>query len=108
MFTYLLARDYALFHTVRQHVASLHVGRRHLLEQNLGTEELATLRRDCVARLVKGNVAQGLDVIVRHPASGGLVTVSGVDGVGEVDQRSWVSGIRMYSMQVVSHFASPG
>ncbi|KAL7415449.1 hypothetical protein BDY24DRAFT_382988 [Mrakia frigida] len=104
MFTYLLTRNYRLFHIVRQHITSLHVGRRHLLDRNLGTEELSILRRDCVARLVKGNVAQGLDVIVRHPVSGGLVTVSGTDGLGEVDSRSWVSGIRMYSMQVASAY----
>lgn len=102
MFTCLLAREYDLFYTIRQQIGFLHTGRRHLLDQNMATEELSNLRQECVARLVKGNVAQGLDVIVRHPASGGLVTVAGVDGAGEVDRRSWVSGIRMYSMQVVS------
>ncbi|GAW01788.1 cytoplasmic protein [Lentinula edodes] len=36
--------------------------------------------------LVKGNLVQGLDVIVRHPTWGGLVTV---DIQGEIDSRTW-------------------
>ena len=96
MFTYLTRRDYKLFHIVREHIEALHLGRRQLLAQTLSAEETMNLRRDCVARLVAGNVIQGLDVIVRHPAWGGLVTV---DVEGEVDARSWVSGVRMYAMQ---------
>lgn len=98
MYTYLSRRDYALFHTVRQHIEVLHVGRRQLLNQTLSAEEVSKLRRECVARLVKGNVAQGLDVIVRHPGRGGLVDV---DFTGkESDPESWVSGIRLYALQV--------
>lgn len=97
MFQYLARRDYRMFHVVREHIEALHLGRRQLLSQTLSSEETVNLRRECVARLVSGNVVQGLDVIVRHPTWGGLVTV---DVEGEIDSRSWVSAVRMYAMQV--------
>jgi dedicator of cytokinesis protein 3 len=96
MFQYLARRDYKLFHTVREHIEALHLGRRQLLAQTLSAEETVCLRRDCVARLVSGNVVQDLDIIVRHPTWGALVTV---DVEGEIDPRSWVSAVRMYAMQ---------
>lgn len=96
MFQYLARRQYPLFHTVKSHVESLHLGRRQLLAQTLSAEESTALRRDCVARLVTGNMVQDLDIIVRHPTWGALVTV---DVEGEVDPRSWVSAVRMYAMQ---------
>ncbi|EIW83239.1 cytoplasmic protein [Coniophora puteana RWD-64-598 SS2] len=97
MFQYLARRDYKLFQTVRGHIEALHLGRRQLLAQTLSADETVSLRRDCVGRLVSGNVIQGLDIIVRHPTWGALVTV---DVEGEIDPRSWVSAPRMYSMQV--------
>ncbi|PFH51985.1 hypothetical protein AMATHDRAFT_74495 [Amanita thiersii Skay4041] len=97
MFQYLARRDYNLFHTVRQHIEALHLGRRQLLAQTLNAEETNHLRRECVLRLVRANIVQGLDVIVRHPSWGGLVTV---DVGGEIENRSWISAVRMYSMQV--------
>lgn len=97
MFQYLARRDYNLFHIVRDHIEVLHLGRRQLLAQTLSADETINLRRDCVARLVSGNVVQNLDIIVRHPTWGGLVTV---DVQGEIDPRSWVSAVRMYAMQV--------
>lgn len=97
LFTYLSRRDYRLFNIVREHIEALHLGRRQLLARTLSAEETLNLRRDCVARLVKGNVAQQLDVIVRHPAWGALVTV---DVEGDIDTRSWVGAIPMYAMQV--------
>jgi hypothetical protein len=97
MFVYLAKRDYKLFYTVRDHIEALHKGRRQLLAQTLSAEETVNLRKDCVARLVSGNIVQGLDIIVRHPTWGGLVTV---DVEGEIDSRSWVSAVRMYAMQV--------
>ncbi|CAK5281374.1 unnamed protein product [Mycena citricolor] len=96
MFQYLARRDYALFRIVRDHIEALHLGRRQLLAQTLNEEESVNMRRDCVTRLVAGNVVQGLDVIVRHPTWGSLVSV---DVEGEIDARSWLSAIRMYSMQ---------
>ncbi|TFK54047.1 hypothetical protein OE88DRAFT_1654527 [Heliocybe sulcata] len=96
MFQYLARRDYKLFHTVREHIEALHLGRRQLLAQTLSADETVNLRRECVARLVSGNIVQGLDVIVRHPTWGALVTV---DVEGDVDPRSWVSAVRMYAMQ---------
>ncbi|KAF8894918.1 cytoplasmic protein [Gymnopilus junonius] len=110
MFQYLARRDYKLFHVVRDHIEALHLGRRQLLAQTLSAEETVNMRRDCVTRLVSGNLVQGLDVIVRHPTWGGLVTV---DVEGEIDPRSWVSAVRMYAMQVslaymnISHDDSP-
>ncbi|KAK7057298.1 C2 domain in Dock180 and Zizimin proteins-domain-containing protein [Favolaschia claudopus] len=96
MFQYLARRDYKLFHVVREHIEALHLGRRQLLAQTLNAEETINMRRECVTRLVSGNIVQGLDVIVRHPTWGALVTV---DVEGDIDQRSWVSAVRMYSMQ---------
>ncbi|KAJ7287715.1 C2 domain in Dock180 and Zizimin proteins-domain-containing protein [Mycena rebaudengoi] len=96
MFQYLARRDYKLFRVVREHIEALHLGRRQLLAQTLNAEETVNMRRDCVTRLVSGNIVQGLDVIVRHPTWGGLVTV---DVEGEIESRSWVSAVRMYSMQ---------
>lgn len=110
MFQYLARRDYKLFHVVRDHIEALHSGRRQLLAQTLSAEETVNMRRDCVTRLVSGNLVQGLDVIVRHPTWGGLVTV---DVEGEIDPRSWVSAVRMYTMQVslaylnINHDDSP-
>jgi dedicator of cytokinesis protein 3 len=117
MFEYLARREYALFHVVKEHIETLHLGRRQLLAQTLSQEETAALLRECVQRLVSGNIVQGLDVIVRHPTYGGLVTcdmvVDAAEGatpgqaaaataqaVLEIDRRSWVSAIRMYAMQV--------
>jgi dedicator of cytokinesis protein 3 len=97
MFKHLERRDYRLFEIVKEHIEALHLCRRQLLTQALSAEETANLRRECVARLVRGNVAQELDVIVRHPTFGGLVTV---DTDGEPDPRSWLSAIRMFAMQV--------
>ncbi|KAI0063692.1 hypothetical protein BV25DRAFT_405860 [Artomyces pyxidatus] len=96
MFQYLARRDYQLFQTVREHIEALHLGRRQLLAQTLSAEETVSLRRDCVTRLVSGNLVQNLDVIVRHPTGGGLVTV---DVEGEIDPRSWMSAVRMYALQ---------
>ncbi|KAI8969583.1 cytoplasmic protein [Trametes punicea] len=96
MFQYLAQRDYRLFHIVREYIEVLHLGRRQLLSQTLSQEETVNLRRECVARLVSGNLLQGLDVIVRHPTWGGLVNV---DVEGEIDPRSWMSAVRMYSLQ---------
>ncbi|KAH7888385.1 hypothetical protein F5I97DRAFT_2002325 [Phlebopus sp. FC_14] len=96
MFIYLARRDYGLFHTVKAHIEALHLGRRQLLAQTLSAEETIALRRECVLRLVSGNMVQDLDIIVRHPTWGALVTV---DVEGEIDPRSWVSAVRMYAMQ---------
>ncbi|KAK0485658.1 hypothetical protein IW261DRAFT_1451404 [Armillaria novae-zelandiae] len=96
MFQYLARRDYKLFHVVKGHIEALHLGRLQLLAETLSAEETINMRRDCVTRLVSGNLVQGLDVIVRHPSWGGLVTV---DVEGDVDERSWVSAVRMFAMQ---------
>lgn len=97
MFHYLARRDYKLFGIIREHIEALHLGRRQLLAKSLNADETVNLRRQCVARLVKCNLVQGLDIIVRHPTWGSLVTV---DVEGEIDPRSWISAVRMYAMQV--------
>ncbi|KDN33531.1 hypothetical protein RSAG8_13378, partial [Rhizoctonia solani AG-8 WAC10335] len=100
LFTYLAKRDYRTFTSVREHIDALHLGRRQLLLGGMSSEEAAALRRECVMRLVRGNVAQGLDVLVRHPAGGGLVGVEIDFGQGKkADVGNWVSTIRMYAMQ---------
>ncbi|KAL4253449.1 DOCK family protein [Abortiporus biennis] len=104
MFHYLARRDYRLFQIVREHIEALHFGRRQLLAQTLSLEETVNLRRQCVARLVSGNIVQGLDIIVRHPTWGGLVNV---DVEGEVDSRNWVSAVRMYAMQSALAYTEP-
>lgn len=96
LFTYLSRRDYKLFQTVTDHLEALHQGRRQLLSETLSAEETNRLRKACVARLVRGNIAQGLDIIVRHPTWGALVTVDLDD---HLDVRSWTSAVRMYVMQ---------
>lgn len=101
MFQYLARRDYKVFHSVREHIEALHLGRRQLLAQTLNAEETNNLRRECVARLVCANIVQGLDIIVRHPSWGGLVTV---DVGSDIENRNWVSAIRMYTMQVTSAY----
>ncbi|KAI0700925.1 cytoplasmic protein [Cytidiella melzeri] len=97
MFQYLARRDYKLFELIREHIEALHLGRRQLLAQTLSADETVNLRRQCVARLVRGNLVQGLDIIVRHPTWGSLVTV---DVEGEIDPQNWISAVRMYAMQV--------
>ncbi|KAG9050696.1 hypothetical protein FS837_003034 [Tulasnella sp. UAMH 9824] len=97
LFVYLSRRDYKLFTTVKEHLEALHFGRRQLLSETLSADETVKLRKACVTRLVRGNMVQGLDVIVRHPTWGGLVTV---DVENSPDVRSWMSAVRMYVMQV--------
>ncbi|SCV71622.1 BQ2448_3210 [Microbotryum intermedium] len=97
LYTHLYRRDYALFDSVKQHIEVLHSGRKQLLVKGLSRAEMDKLRRELVARLVQGNVEQGLDVIVRHPQYGGFVDV-GVEG--EIERKAWVSVVRMYAMQV--------
>ncbi|KAG0151305.1 hypothetical protein CROQUDRAFT_36914 [Cronartium quercuum f. sp. fusiforme G11] len=98
LFVHLNKRQYKLFHIMKEHIEALHMGRRQLLAQTLSTEEAAKLRRDLVNRLVYGNLAQDLDIIVRHPDYGALVDAE-VD-FESVDSRSWMSTIRMYVCQV--------
>ncbi|SPO35760.1 related to dedicator of cytokinesis protein 3 [Pseudozyma flocculosa] len=102
MYSYLGRRDYALFLTVKEHIEVLHMARRQLLAQTLSAEEVGRLRRECVARLVKGNVAQGLDVIVRHPGRGGLVDVDFT--AKDRDPDSWVSALRLFALQAASAY----
>lgn len=97
MYNYLGLRDYELLNVVKDQIEVLYTARKQLLAQTLSVEEVSKLRRECVARLVKGNVAQGLDVIVRHPGRGGLVDFD--INSKDADPDSWVSGIRLSALQ---------
>ena len=92
LYTHLYRRDYELFAKVKAHIEALHGGRRQLLARTLSGDEMEKLRREMVGRLVRGNVEQGLDVIVRHPTWGGLVEV---EVEGEIERKAWVSAVRM-------------
>lgn len=92
MYTNLHQRDYKRFNSVKLHVEALHVGRRQLLAKTLSLDETEKLRKEMVSRLVRGNVEQGLDVIVRHPSTGGLVNVNVED---DAERQGWVSAVRM-------------
>src|SRR5258708_694022 len=96
MFKHLQQRDYGLFTLAKENVEALHLGRRQLLNGSLGAEEMAALRRECVTRLVKGNIVQELDVIVRHPVWGSLVSV---EHEGGVDPRNCMSAVRSFMLQ---------
>jgi len=95
--TYLANREYRLFSTVTQHIDALFLGRRQLLTQTLSVDELTRVRKECVSRLVKCNVAQGLEVIVRSLDDGSVLVV-------EKDRTyagaSWVGGIACYVYQI--------
>ncbi|KAG9102699.1 hypothetical protein FRC06_001407 [Ceratobasidium sp. 370] len=108
LFAYLARRDYRTFTAVREHIDALHLGRRQLLARSISGDEAIALRRECVMRLVRGNVAQGLDVLVRHPAGGALVGIEAdftppppalASSAKRPDTSNWVSTIRMYAMQ---------
>lgn len=98
LYVHLQRRRYDLFRLTKSHIEGLHTGRRQLLAQTLSTDEVAKLRRDLVARLVAGNVAQGLEVIVRHPDHGAVVEPETEPEA--IDPRAWMSAIRMYVNQV--------
>lgn len=95
--TYLASREYRLFNTVTQHIDALFLGRRQLLSQMLSGDELVRVRRECVSRLVKCNVTQGLDVIVRSLEDGSVVVV---DRERAYSGTKWVGGISCYVYQV--------
>jgi hypothetical protein len=76
--------DYKLFHIVREHIEALHLGRRQLLAQTLSEDKTNNLRRDCVARLVSGNIVQGLDIIVIQPGEASLLSISKARSTREV------------------------
>ena len=86
-----------------QHIDCLYVGRRQLLAQTHSEDELGQVRKECVSRLVKCNVAQGLEVVVRSLDDGSVLVVDRERAFGP---NSWISGIAAYVYQVqVSHSA---
>lgn len=80
-----------------QHIDALFLGRRQLLSQMLSGEELIRIRRECVSRLVKCNVAQGLEVIVRSLEDGSVV---GIDKDRSLTSSGWMGGVLAYIYQV--------
>ena len=95
--TYLANREYRLFSTVMQHIDALFLGRRQLLSQTLSADELIRVRRESVSRLVKCNVAQGLEVIVRSLEDGSVMVV---DRERAYSGATWIGGIACYVYQV--------
>ena len=71
--------------------------RRQRVSQTLIDAELALLKRECVSRLVKCNVAQGLEVIVRSLEDGSVVVV---DRERATTELSRVGTITAYVYQV--------
>ena len=107
LYVHLARRDYALFATVKAHAEALHAGRRALLAGALSSgEEGAALRAQLVDRLVRGNAVQSLDLLVRHPRHGGLVEVDAGGAPTAAVPSSWVSGVRMYAMQVALAYSA--
>lgn len=102
--TYLLQRDYAKFNAVKESIEELHLGRRQLLSGTLSTEELQQLRRSLVDKLVQVNIQQNLDIVVRHPHWGALADV---DAHEAVDERAWMSAMRMYKLGVELAYTDP-
>lgn len=90
-------REYRLFNAVVQHIDALFLGRRQLLSQMLSGDELVRIRRECVSRLVKCNVAQGLEVIVRSLEDGSVV---GIDKDRALTRSGWMGGVMAYKNQV--------
>lgn len=95
--TYLANREYRLFNTVIQHIDALSLGRRQMLSQTLSLDELVQVKRECVGRLVKCNVAQGLEVIVRSLEDGSVMVV---DKDRAYAGASWVRGVPCYVYQI--------
>ena len=95
--SYLANREYRLFNVVTQHIDALLLGRRQLLSQTLSVDELVKVKRECVSRLVKCNVAQGLDVIVRSLEDGSVMVVEKERAYAGA---SWIGGIACYVYQI--------
>lgn len=104
LYTYLQQRDYAKFHAVRTAIDDLHLGRRQLLGGTLSTDELQQLRQTLVDKLVQVNIQQGLDIVVRHPQWGALADVEAHEAV---DERAWMSAVRMYKLGVELAYTDP-
>jgi dedicator of cytokinesis protein 3 len=104
MYAHLLRRDYKKYREVKAATEYLHLGRRQLLNANLSTDELQRLRQDLVDRLVQSSIQQGSDIVVRHPLYGALADV---DAHEQVDERAWMSGVRMYKLGVELAYTDP-
>lgn len=104
LYTYLQHRDYAKFYAVKESIEELHLGRRQLLGGTLSTDELQQLRKSLVDKLVQVNIQQGLDIVVRHPQWGALADV---DAHEAVDERAWMSAVRMYKLGVELAYTDP-
>ncbi|KAF8460036.1 hypothetical protein BDZ91DRAFT_833344 [Kalaharituber pfeilii] len=70
----LLGRQYPLLDQISTLVQELDLARRQLLHNVLTKAELAATRESTVWALVKGNKFLSREVIVRHPASGRILT----------------------------------
>lgn len=104
LYTHLYQRNYSKFHEVKAAIDDLHLGRRQLLNGTLSTDELQRLRQSLVDKLVLVNISQGLDIVVRHPQWGALADVEAHEAV---DERAWMSAVRMYKLGVELAYTDP-
>lgn len=114
--------DYAKFGRLKSLIEESLRGRQRLIDSipEVGTEErrvdseldgdLNQVRRECIKNLGKGNWELGLEVIVRHPISGGLIhcgTGTKEEGEDPVDRRSWVTGVQMCEFSFFTYAVFP-
>ncbi|GAA5944251.1 guanine nucleotide exchange factor DCK1 [Sporobolomyces koalae] len=102
--THLDRRDYQLFEAVKRRFDTLHAGRMRLLSNMLDLEDARALKSELVTCLAKGNIEQGLDIIVRHPTTGQLIDLD--LGAGST-QEDWLSIVRLYATQVALAYNTP-
>ncbi len=84
-----------------QHIDALLLGRRQLLAQVLSSDEMKRVMRECVSRLVKCNVAQGLEVVVRSLEDGSVMVLDKDRGLSE---SSRMTGIQAYVHQIQASY----
>lgn len=98
MANHLHRRDYALFSSVKERFDFLHSGRRRLLSKQLDSAEEETLKEGLVDCLARGNIEQGLDIIVRHPQTGTVVDAE-IEGLAA--SPSWLSIVRLCELYLL-------
>ncbi|KAI9096537.1 hypothetical protein DFS34DRAFT_623201 [Phlyctochytrium arcticum] len=71
---YIELQEYDTFTRVQALFTKLFQGRKTLLSQSLGEEELTRLRRNLISLMEEGNAFQDLDLFVRHHEKGRLLS----------------------------------
>ncbi|GAA5897476.1 guanine nucleotide exchange factor DCK1 [Sporobolomyces salmoneus] len=102
--SHLSHRDYSRFSSIKRRFDTLHSGRRRLISRKLDAGEEGELKKELVECLARGNVEQGLEIIVRHPSIGTLIDA---DLESMAEQSSWSSIVRLYATQVSLAYGMP-